>query len=98
MNNEKRDLDGFYLRVKRGDHYENRCFTDLTEKEQDEWLARLSADGLKSMVNTFCRNIRAMCDLNLTEAELRVITMETAKLLRNIGDRFNIVAGRSDEE
>ena len=98
MNKEKRDLDGFYLRVKRGEHYENLCFTDLTEKEQNEWLSRLSADGLKSMVNTFCRNIRVMCDLNLTEAELRVITMETAKLLRNIGDRFDIIAGRSEAE
>ena len=78
---------------------QNTNIHHLTEKEQNEWLARLSADGLKRMVSTFCRNIRVMCDLNLTEAELRVITLETAKLLRNIGDRFNIASGRdSDNE
>ena len=87
---EKRDLDGFYLRVKRGNKYENLCFTDLTAEEQKKWLARLSAEGLRSMVNVFCGNIKMLANLNMDEEELRFMTIETANLLRKFGDAFNV--------
>ena len=32
----KRNLDGCYFRVKRGEKYESVCFSDLTPKERDE--------------------------------------------------------------
>ena len=57
-----RGLDGFYLRVKRGDKYVNRCFTDLTTEEQEKWLARLSDEGLRRMVLAFAEIIRTMGD------------------------------------
>lgn len=31
-----RNLDGCYFRVKRGEHYESVCFSDLTEKERED--------------------------------------------------------------
>lgn len=36
----KRNLDGCYFRVRRGDKYEDLCFTDLTRDEQEELLPR----------------------------------------------------------
>ena len=39
-----RNLDGIYFRVKRGDEYENVCFTDLTDEE----LERISVERLAS--------------------------------------------------
>lgn len=34
----KRNLDGFYFRVRRGEKYEDLCFTDLSRDEQEELL------------------------------------------------------------
>lgn len=31
-----RNLDGIYFRVKRGEKFENVCFSDLTEEEREE--------------------------------------------------------------
>jgi hypothetical protein len=69
-----RGLDGFFLRVKRGDRYVNRCFSDLTEEEQKKWLARLSEEGLRNMC------------------------MELGKIIRNIGDQFDIVSSLAEDE
>ena len=69
-----RGLDGFYLRVKRGDKYVNRCFTDLTKEEQEKWLAKLSDEGLRRMV------------------------MELARIIRQIGDQFEIVGGMTEDD
>lgn len=57
-----RGLDGFYLRVKRGDRYVNRCFSDLTEEEQDNWLAKLSDEGLRRMCKELARVLRHLGD------------------------------------
>ena len=59
---EPRGLDGFYLRVKRGDRYVNRCFSDLTEEEQDNWLARLSDEGLRRMCKGLAEALRRLGD------------------------------------
>ena len=69
-----RGLDGFYLRVKRGDRYVSRCFSDLTEEEQKNWLSRLSPEGLQSMC------------------------LELAKIIRAIGDQFDIVAKGAEDD
>ena len=57
-----RGLDGFYLRVKRGERYVNRCFSDLTEEEQDNWLARLSDEGLRRMCKGLAEALRRLGD------------------------------------
>ena len=57
-----RGLDGFFLRVKRGDRYVSRCFSDLTEEEQKKWLARLSEEGLRSMCMELGKTIRNIGD------------------------------------
>ncbi|MBQ8918766.1 MAG: hypothetical protein IJ056_01470 [Acidaminococcaceae bacterium] len=65
VTNEKlpRGLDGFFLRVKRGDRYVNRCFTDLTEEEQRNWLDRLSAEGLRRMTGELLNCVQKMKDM-----------------------------------
>lgn len=39
MNNDikKRDLDGCYFRVERNGKWTNRCWTDLSEEEQEQF-------------------------------------------------------------
>lgn len=60
----KRDLDGVYFRVKRGNKWESVCFSDLTDEERhemcvgrsEEWLVSLAcimADALHEVGDTF---------------------------------------------
>jgi len=62
-----RNLDGFYLRVKDGDKFVNKCFTDLTEEQQTKWLNELSKEGVSR------------------------ICLELARIIKTIGDEFDIV-------
>jgi len=59
-----RNLDGIYFRVKRGDKYENICWTDLTRDEREllsqnrtlEWwqiLAEHLTNVIQNMGNDF---------------------------------------------
>ena len=41
-----RNLDGIYFRIKRGDKYENVCFSDLTEDERRDMEARAISTGI----------------------------------------------------
>ena len=61
---KKRDLDGVYFRVKRGNEWEDVCFSDLTDTERhdvcvgrsEEWLESLAcimADTLRFVGDTF---------------------------------------------
>ena len=34
----KRDLDGVYFRIKRDEHYQAVCFSDLTKEERETVL------------------------------------------------------------
>ena len=48
-----RNLDGCYFRVRRGEKYEDLCFSDLTRDEQEELLkdkSRSSLSGLPSIL------------------------------------------------
>lgn len=40
------DLDGVYIRVERNGKYYTRCFTDLTQKEQLDFLSKLAHEDL----------------------------------------------------
>ena len=42
-------IDGVYFRIKRDDKWENICFSDLTEAEQDEMMKNRGEDWLKSL-------------------------------------------------
>ena len=44
-----RNLDGVYFRVKRGDKWENICFSDLTIEERDEVCQNRSEEWFKSL-------------------------------------------------
>lgn len=59
-----RDLDGCYFRVKRGDKYENVCFSDLTERERDELFSRneKSAEWWKSLAYHLADRLRLIGD------------------------------------
>ena len=66
MDNEKypveRELDGFYYRVKRGEKFVNRCFTDLTDEEQTEFISRYEKEGLMRMCKTLASVLRQIGD------------------------------------
>lgn len=94
----KRDLDGFYLRVHRDGKWCNRCFTDLTEEEQRKWLERLHGEGLRSMVGAFCEHITKLSEVDLTDAELRIMVFDMAAALRKFGDMFGILNVKSDDK
>lgn len=63
-----RDLDRVYFRIhEQDDTYDNVCFSDLTEDEQDKMLENRSTDWLKSMCKYLARTIRDIGDqLDLT--------------------------------
>lgn len=58
----KRELDGVYFRVKRGKHWENICFSDLSDEEMDKVLEGHSVQWLKSVCKILGRTIRGIGD------------------------------------
>lgn len=63
MERTKRELDGYYFRVKRDGRFVNRCFTDLTEEEQKSLLEGRSAEWLTSLCLGLAGIIRTIGDL-----------------------------------
>lgn len=58
-----RDLDRVFFRIhEQDDTYDNVCFSDLTEDEQDEMLENRSVDWLKSMCKHLANTIRTIGD------------------------------------
>lgn len=58
-----RDLDRVYFRIhEQDDTYDNVCFSDLTEDEQDKMLENRSAEWLKSMCKHLANTIRTIGD------------------------------------
>ena len=58
----KRNLDGCYFRVRRGDKYEDLCFTDLTRDEQEELLKDKSAEFIVGLTLHLAANLRQIGD------------------------------------
>lgn len=58
-----KNLDGSYFRVLRNGKFVERCFTDMTTEEQDDFLETLDKDCLKAMVKTFGNALRGLCDM-----------------------------------
>ena len=93
-----RGLDGFYRRVKRGDKYVNRCFTDLTTAEQCEWINKLYKIGLVRMLQGLSESIVNIAELDVvTDEERREMVLRTAGLLRCFGYELGIV-NKNEEE
>ena len=59
---KERNLDGFYYRVERDGKYVNRCFSDLTDEEQTEFLSRIEKDGFIRMCKELAAIIRRIDD------------------------------------
>lgn len=62
-----RNLDGCYFRIRRGEKYEDLCFTDLTRNEQEELLKDKSPEFIVGL------------------------TLHLAKIIRQIGDEFDLI-------
>ena len=58
----KRNLDGCYFRVRRGDKYEDLCFTDLTRDEQEELLKDKSAEFIVGLAQHLAETLRKIGD------------------------------------
>lgn len=59
---EKRNLDGYYFRVQRDGKWQNVCFSDMTEDEQDEVLIGRSTAWLKSLCKGMASVVRDIGD------------------------------------
>lgn len=57
-----RNLDGVYFRVKRDSRWQNICFSDLTEQEMQEVLAKKDEKWLRSMCEILGKTIRKIGD------------------------------------
>lgn len=58
-----RDLDRVYFRIhEQDDTYDNVCFSDLTEDEQDKMLENRSLEWLKLMCKHLANTIRTIGD------------------------------------
>lgn len=57
-----RELDGVYFRVKRGDRFENLCFSDLTEDEMKEVMENKTPEFLKSLCKRLASALREIGD------------------------------------
>lgn len=58
-----RNLDSVFVQVTRNGRVYNRCFTDLTDGEQKEYLQTLSTEGLECMCMLMAGAVRGIGDL-----------------------------------
>ena len=59
---KKRNLDGVYFRIKRDEKFDNICFSDLMESEQDDVMEDRSEEWLKKMCKILSNSIRLIAD------------------------------------
>jgi len=60
---EPRNLDSVFVRVERDGKMVNRCFTDLTEVEQQKFLATLDHGGVERLCLLMASAVRGIGDL-----------------------------------
>ena len=58
----KRNLDGCYFRIRRGEKYENLCFSDLTRNEQEELLKDKSPEYIQELAIRLAETLRQIGD------------------------------------
>lgn len=59
---KKRNLDGVYFRIKRDEKFDNICFSDLTQSEQDDVMEDRNEEWLKAMCKILSNSIRLISD------------------------------------
>ena len=64
-----RNLDGVYFRVKRGEKYENICFSDMTEDERGKIMEDKPVEWLKAMCEILASTLRDIGDQFNIEGE-----------------------------
>ena len=57
-----RNLDGVYYRVVRDGKHVNRCFSDLSEAEQDGIMAEYNAEQLRRLCRYLSMSLRQIGD------------------------------------
>ena len=57
-----RQLDGIYFRVKRGDKWEDICFSDLTDEEMEDVLKTFDEPALRRMCKVLGKVLREIGD------------------------------------
>ena len=100
MEKEKvvRNLDGFYLRVERDGKWVNRCFTDLTLQEQQDWLKRLSMDGKRRLIDGLLGCLGKMMEIpDISDEELSLIALKTGRYVYAVGATLDIAAERESD-
>lgn len=60
------ELDGVYYRVNRNGKGVNRCFSDLTEAEKEEFMSTLSVEGLKRLCRVLSESLRTVASVALS--------------------------------
>ena len=60
----RRDISGIYIfhKFEDEDRREPTCFEDCPESKQDEWMATLDTEGLKSLAKQLGSTIRSIAD------------------------------------
>ena len=58
----ERELDGIYFRIRRGDRWENICFSDLTEEERNTVTEGRSPEWMKNLAFKLADVIREIGD------------------------------------
>ena len=67
---KKRDMDGIYFRVKRDGKWTNRCWTDLTDWEREEFGKDRPASWWQSVAEHLTKQLRYVSDyLDLSMVE-----------------------------
>lgn len=57
-----RNLDGCYFRIRRGEKYENLCFSDLTRDEQESILKDKSSEYISALAIHLAETLRQIGD------------------------------------
>ena len=57
-----RNLDGVYYRVVRDGNHVSRCFSDLSEAEQDEIMAEYNTEQLRRLCRYLSMSLRQIGD------------------------------------
>ncbi len=63
------ELDGVFCRVRRNEKWVSRCFSDLTEEEQDAFLSTLSSVSLMCLCHILSNMLRGGYETLLARCE-----------------------------
>lgn len=99
MTKEIRDLDGIFYRVRRGDKYVNRCFSDLTDNEKAEMTAGYNKSQYMVILSETLAQIEHITASCIEEPkEMLEIVTTMSNQLKAIGDKYDIYGGMDDED